>query len=154
MFFFAAVTVVIMALMKIFTPKKYTKPINWDVLITIACAIGISKALQNSGAADVIAHSTINISRAIWPCRCYGCHLHPHQHLYRNHHQQRSCSHYLSQLPMPQPPSLELIQDLSLSPSASLHPPAFQPPSAIKPTSLSRALAITNSAITGKSVCP
>lgn len=67
MFFFAAVTVVLMAMMKIFTPKKYTKPINWDVLITIACAIGISRALQNSGAADFIARSTINISKGFGP---------------------------------------------------------------------------------------
>ena len=67
MFFFAAVTVVLMALMKIFTPKKYTKPINWDVLITIACAIGVSRALQNSGAADFIARNTINISQGFGP---------------------------------------------------------------------------------------
>ena len=67
MFFFAAVTVVLMALMKIFSAKKYTKPINWDVLITIACAIGISRALQNSGAADFIARSTINISKGFGP---------------------------------------------------------------------------------------
>ena len=67
MFFFAAVTVMLMALLKIFTPKKYTKPINWDVLITIACAIGISKALQNSGAADLIATSAINISERFGP---------------------------------------------------------------------------------------
>ena len=67
MFFFAAVTVFLMALMKIFTPKKYTKPINWDVLITIACAIGISRALQNSGAADFIARSTINLSKGFGP---------------------------------------------------------------------------------------
>lgn len=67
MFFFAAITVVLMALMKIFTPKKYTKPINWDVLITIAAAIGVSRALQNSGAADFIAHSTINLSKGFGP---------------------------------------------------------------------------------------
>lgn len=67
MFFFAAITVVLMAMMKIFSPKKYTKPINWDVLITIACAFGISRALQNSGAADVIAHTTINISQEMGP---------------------------------------------------------------------------------------
>ncbi|MCP4310345.1 MAG: TRAP transporter large permease subunit [Bacteroidetes bacterium] len=67
MFFFAAVTVVLMALMKIFTPKKYTKPVNWDVLITIAAAIGISKALQNSGAADFIARNTITISQRFGP---------------------------------------------------------------------------------------
>ena len=67
MFFFAAVTVVLMATMKIFTPKKYTKPINWDVLITIACAIGVSRALQESGAADFIARNTINISQGFGP---------------------------------------------------------------------------------------
>jgi di/tricarboxylate transporter len=67
MFFFAAIAVVLMALMKIFSAKKYTKPINWDVLITIACAIGISRALQNSGAADFIARSTINISKGFGP---------------------------------------------------------------------------------------
>jgi di/tricarboxylate transporter len=67
MFFFAAVTVFLMALMRIFTPKKYTKPINWDVLITIACAIGVSRALQISGVADFIARSTINISKGFGP---------------------------------------------------------------------------------------
>jgi di/tricarboxylate transporter len=67
MFFFAAVAVVLMALMKIFTPKKYTKPINWDVLITIACAIGVSRALQESGVADFIARNTINISKGFGP---------------------------------------------------------------------------------------
>ncbi|MFO7933677.1 MAG: SLC13 family permease [Bacteroidales bacterium] len=67
MFFFGAVTVVLMAMMKIFSPKKYTKPINWDVLITIACAFGISRALQESGAADVIARNTINISKGFGP---------------------------------------------------------------------------------------
>ena len=67
MFFFAAIAAVLMALMKIFSAKKYTKPINWDVLITIACAIGISRALQNSGAADIIARSTINLSKGFGP---------------------------------------------------------------------------------------
>lgn len=67
MFFFAAIAMVLMASMKIFSAKKYTKPINWDVLITVASAFGISRALQNSGAADVIAHTTINISKSLGP---------------------------------------------------------------------------------------
>lgn len=67
MFFFAAVAMVLMASLKIFSAKKYTKPINWDVLITVASAFGISRALQNSGAADVIAQSTINISKSLGP---------------------------------------------------------------------------------------
>ncbi len=41
MFFFVSVTTVIMAWTKIFPPRKYTKYISWDVLITIACAFGI-----------------------------------------------------------------------------------------------------------------
>ena len=44
MFFFAAITVVLMAMMKIFSAKKYTKPINWDVLITIAAPSTYQKA--------------------------------------------------------------------------------------------------------------
>jgi len=67
MFFFAAVAMVLMAAFRIFSAKKYTKPINWDVLITVAAAFGISRALQNSGAADLIAHSTINISKSLGP---------------------------------------------------------------------------------------
>jgi len=67
MFFFAAVAMVLMASTRIFAPKKYTKPINWDVLITVASAFGISRALQNSGIADVVAHSAINISKSLGP---------------------------------------------------------------------------------------
>jgi len=67
MFFFAAVAMVLMAAFRIFSAKKYTKPINWDVLITVAAAFGISRALQHSGAADLIAHSTINISKSLGP---------------------------------------------------------------------------------------
>lgn len=67
MFFFAAIAMVLMASLNIFSPKKYTKPVNWDVLITVACAFGISRALYNSGAADVIAHTTINISKSLGP---------------------------------------------------------------------------------------
>ena len=49
MFFFVCVTTVIMAWTGMFNPKKYTKFISWDVLITIACAFAISKAMSNSG---------------------------------------------------------------------------------------------------------
>jgi di/tricarboxylate transporter len=41
--------------MRILPHHKYTKAISWDILITIACSFGVSKALQNSGAADAIA---------------------------------------------------------------------------------------------------
>ena len=62
MFFFAAVTAVIMAWTGMFSPRKYTKVISWDVLITIACAFGISKAMINSGFADLIGGYIIELA--------------------------------------------------------------------------------------------
>jgi len=46
MFFFVSVTTIIMAWTKIFPARKYTKYISWDILITIACAFAISKAIH------------------------------------------------------------------------------------------------------------
>ena len=67
MFFFVSVTTVIMAWTKIFPPRKYTKYISWDVLITIACAFGISKAMVNSGVSDLIASQIIGLSHSYGP---------------------------------------------------------------------------------------
>lgn len=61
MFFFASIAALIMLWAKIVPPKKYTKFISWDILITIAAAFGLSAALMNSGAADVIAGSVISL---------------------------------------------------------------------------------------------
>lgn len=55
MFFWACVVTVIMAFTNIFPPKKYTKFISWDILITIACALAISTAMTNSGLAAWVA---------------------------------------------------------------------------------------------------
>lgn len=63
MFFFVCVTTVIMAWTKIFPPRKYTKYISWDILITIACAFAISKAMENSGVAGMLARAIIDLSR-------------------------------------------------------------------------------------------
>ena len=49
MFFLAACVATIMFWSKLISPKNYTAAVNWDVLITIACAFGISRAVQNSG---------------------------------------------------------------------------------------------------------
>ena len=67
MFFFVSVTTVIMAWTKIFPPRKYTKYISWDILITIACAFAISKAMENSGVADLIAGYIIELSHSHGP---------------------------------------------------------------------------------------
>lgn len=67
MFFFVCLTTVIMAMAKIFPPRNYTKYISWDVLITIACAFGISKAMVNSGFADVIASTLTDLTGRLGP---------------------------------------------------------------------------------------
>ena len=60
MFFFVSITTVIMAWTKIFPPRKYTKYISWDVLITIACMV-------NSGVSDLIASHIISLSHSYGP---------------------------------------------------------------------------------------
>ena len=67
MFFFVCVTTVVMALCNIFPARKYTKFISWDILITIASAFAISRAMQNSGMADGIAAFVTGMSREHGP---------------------------------------------------------------------------------------
>lgn len=67
MFFFAAVTMIVMAWTGLFPAKKYTKFISWDILIAIASAFAISKAMHNSGIADVIAGNIIALAHNLGP---------------------------------------------------------------------------------------
>ncbi|NQU50905.1 MAG: SLC13 family permease [Bacteroidetes bacterium] len=67
MFYFASIAAILLIWMKIMPHQKYTKAISWDVLITIACAFAISKAMQNSGTAEAIARTTINFSKGFGP---------------------------------------------------------------------------------------
>lgn len=67
MFFFSILAAVLLIWLKIMPHQKYTKSISWDVLITIACSFAISKALQNSGAAESLARTAISISRGFGP---------------------------------------------------------------------------------------
>ena len=67
MFFFVSVTTIIMAWTKIFPARKYTKYISWDILITIACAFAISKAMVNSGVADAVAKYIIGLTEHYGP---------------------------------------------------------------------------------------
>lgn len=62
MFFWACIVTVIMAALNLFPAKKYTKFISWDILITIASALAISKAMTNSGLADLIAEKLTMLS--------------------------------------------------------------------------------------------
>ena len=56
------VTTIVMAWTNLFPARKYTKYISWDILITIACAFAISKAMVNSGVADSVAKFIIGLS--------------------------------------------------------------------------------------------
>lgn len=67
MFFFAAVVTVAMAWLQIFPARKYTKYISWDILITIASAFAVSKAMMNSGMADAIAQLAISLTHNFGP---------------------------------------------------------------------------------------
>ncbi len=67
MFFFASITAVLMVWTKLLPSKQYTKYISWDILITIACAFAVSKAMLNSGVADIVAKGIIGISEQYGP---------------------------------------------------------------------------------------
>lgn len=67
MFFWASVVTVIMALCKIFPPKGYTKYISWDIVVTIACALAISRAMTLSGVAEWIASILIRLCSTLSP---------------------------------------------------------------------------------------
>ena len=67
MFFFVSITTIIMAWTNLFPARKYTKYISWDILITIACAFAISKAMENSGFAALIARHIIGMSSSMGP---------------------------------------------------------------------------------------
>lgn len=67
MFFFVSVVTIIMAWLNIFPARKYTKFISWDILVTIASAFAISRAMQNSGMADAVAQFTVELSNSYSP---------------------------------------------------------------------------------------
>lgn len=73
MFFFSAVAAMLMIWLKIVPHQKYTKAISWDLLVTIACSFGISKALQNSGTADWVAHAAIGFAKNWGPIGVLAC---------------------------------------------------------------------------------
>ena len=67
MLLWAAVVAVVMALCNIFPAKMYTKYISWDILVTIASAFAISRAMALSGVADIVASAIISLSGTLSP---------------------------------------------------------------------------------------
>jgi len=56
----AAITAILMVSINIINPTKAKNSIDFDVLLIIASAFGIGKAMTNSGLADLIANGLIN----------------------------------------------------------------------------------------------
>lgn len=67
MFFWAGMVAIVMVFTSIVPPKKYTKFITWDILITIAAALAISTAMTNSGLADWIAAGLTGLAQDYSP---------------------------------------------------------------------------------------
>ncbi len=71
-FFSACAVVLLMIWTRCFEPRNYTRYISWDVLITIACAFGISAGLINSGTASYIAETIISALMKFGPVGILG----------------------------------------------------------------------------------
>lgn len=67
MFYFAFAAAVLMVVSGCLSENEARHAISWNILITIACAFGISKALQNSGAASAIAGFIIDSMQVFGP---------------------------------------------------------------------------------------
>ncbi|MFI3269789.1 MAG: SLC13 family permease [Rikenellaceae bacterium] len=67
MFMLSSVVVVTMALLRLFPAKRYTKYITWDILIAIAAAFAISRAMSNSGMNEIIANAILSFPHGFGP---------------------------------------------------------------------------------------
>ncbi len=67
MFFLSSIVVVIMALLRLFPAKRYTKFITWDILIAIAAAFALSRAMSNSGISEIIANGILSFPNGFGP---------------------------------------------------------------------------------------
>ncbi len=66
-FIYVSLAALLLVWLKILPQQNYTKAISWDMLIAIASAFAISKAMQNSGVANLFAADAISIVRSIGP---------------------------------------------------------------------------------------
>ncbi len=66
-FVYVAFAAMLMVWLKIVPQRNYTKSVSWDMIISIASAFAIGKAMQNSGVANLLAVEAINTVRNIGP---------------------------------------------------------------------------------------
>lgn len=66
-FFYVAIAALLLIWLKILPQQNYTKSVSWDMIISIASAFAISKAIHNSGVANLLAADAISVVRSIGP---------------------------------------------------------------------------------------
>ena len=66
-FLFAAIAALLLIWLKILQQRDYTKNISWDLIISVASAFAISKAIQNTGIAESLAYDAVNVVKSIGP---------------------------------------------------------------------------------------
>ncbi len=67
LFLFVAIAALLLVWFKIIPHQEYTKSVSWDLIITIASAFAISKAIQNTGVADTLARESIDVVKSLGP---------------------------------------------------------------------------------------
>ena len=66
-FVYVSFAALLLIWLRILPQQNYTKAVSWDMIIAIASAFAISKAIQNSGVAELFAADAISIVRSIGP---------------------------------------------------------------------------------------
>jgi di/tricarboxylate transporter len=66
-FLFVAIAAMLLIWLKILPQQNYTRNISWDLIISVASAFAISKAIHNSGIADSLAYDAVHVVKSIGP---------------------------------------------------------------------------------------
>ncbi len=66
-FIYVSLAALLLIWLRILPQQNYTKAVSWDMIIAIASAFAIGKAIQNSGVANLMAADAISIVRSIGP---------------------------------------------------------------------------------------
>jgi di/tricarboxylate transporter len=66
-FIYVSFAALLLVWLRILPDQNYTKSVSWDMIISIASAFAIGRAMQNSGLANILAEDAINIVRSVGP---------------------------------------------------------------------------------------
>lgn len=64
---FVAIAALLLLWFKILPQQEYTKNVSWDMIITIASALAVSKAIHNTGVANTLAQESIDVVKTMGP---------------------------------------------------------------------------------------